>query len=669
MKGAPLFLLGLLIRVAFVAAVLPWTHEHWFVPFLGHIPQAHTVDIWSDFMAAGGDARAFPYGLPYILVFGPLTALGSMIFGEAGAALGLGRQHHRQRLMLLYWLSPITLYIGYWHGQLDLLPTLILTLSLLAMKRNQGLLSGLLMGLAISAKLSMVVAVPFAIIYLVGSPRHRNLTGPYLAAIAGMVALTLAPLVIFEGFRTMVLGTPELQKGVALAIDYGEGLTLYVLPMVYAGVVFIAWRIRRLSFDELVCLIGVAFLALYMLTPASPGWAMWFAAFLAVHTAQSGLRAGLLFLLLNISFVALHLLISTGARLSFGDQLNMGLINLLDPGMAMKISGWIFSLLAVVVGAIIVQMLRERVFNNNFHLSTRRPLMIGIAGDSGAGKDTLSELIVGMFGSRATCALSGDDYHAWDRHKPMWRALTHLSPKANDLERFAADALELGGRRAVRSPHYDHHVGRMTKPRLVEPREVVIISGLHALYTPALNARYDLSVFLDMHEGLRRYLKVRRDVSVRGHPLEKVLGSMESRYPDSRRYILPQRANAGLVISLEPVNPADVEDFNRRPETIQLRLRINSRRGDDMRRLETLLVSMCGLHVLETTDEETGVVEVLIEGAPSAEQVAIVARELAPHFEEHLSLAPEWKGGQHGLLQLLVLDQLDRARASYGGVV
>ena len=28
----------------------------------------------------------------------------------------------------------------------------------------------------------------------------------------------------------------------------------------------------------------------------------------------------------------------------------------------------------------------------------------------------------------------GDDYHLWDRGRPVWQALTHLNPMANDID-------------------------------------------------------------------------------------------------------------------------------------------------------------------------------------------------------------------------------------------
>lgn len=687
MRASPEFLFGLTIRIILVVAAMPWTHENWFIPFLTHLRTAGSIDVWADFLAAGGNPGAFPYGAIYILAFAPLTLLGDALGGAFGAHIGLGitvvlldmamlrtlqmiaPDALRRHLVWLYWLSPITLYVGYWHGHLDILPTLLLTLSLLGLKTGRLDHSAMFLALAIAAKISMVIAAPFIFVHLYGSPRARSSLLRYICITALVTIAAFGPLLLFGGFREMALGTPELQKSIALAVDYGGGLTLYVLPMVYAALLFIAWRVRRISFEELVSFIALVFLALYLLTPAAPGWAMWFTAFVALHTARSGLRAGFLYLLLCLSFVALHLLISAGVRLNLAPYWD--LTHLAVPAKWVPIGelpGWTFSLFTVAALAIATQMVRERILDSNFHMFTRKPLLIGIAGDSGTGKDTLSSLIGDMFGQGATCLISGDDYHTWDRHKPMWRALTHLNPNANDLERFAVDVLRLRQRRSVRAPHYDHHIGRMTKPLKIKPREVIIVSGLHAIYSADLNARYDLRIFLDMHEGLRRYLKVRRDVSVRGHAKESVLRSIEARANDSDTFIKPQKSQADVIVSLEPVQETDIEDFDRPIESISLRLRLRAKHDGCLKRLEILLVSMGGLHVTSRTAED-GFTEMLIEGVPSTQQVGAMASQLSPELQEHLSRRPKWHDAQNGLLQLIALSQIDRIRAAAGGVI
>ena len=132
----------------------------------------------------------------------------------------------------------------------------------------------------------------------------------------------------------------------------------------------------------------------------------------------------------------------------------------------------------------------------------------------------------------------------------MWQVMTHLNPRANDLEAFANDLVALSDGKPIQSRHYDHQTGRMSKPFKIKSNDFIFASGLHALYLPILRNCYSLSVYLDIDEDLRRYLKLKRDVEVRGHTRERVLGSFERREPDSAKFIRPQAAHADLLFSL-----------------------------------------------------------------------------------------------------------------------
>jgi Gpi18-like mannosyltransferase len=68
----------------------------------------------------------------------------------------------RRRLVLLvYWCSPLAFYITYWHGQLDVIPTALLLLSLFLLRHKQDLEAAAVLGLGLGCKTHLLVAVPF----------------------------------------------------------------------------------------------------------------------------------------------------------------------------------------------------------------------------------------------------------------------------------------------------------------------------------------------------------------------------------------------------------------------------------------------------------------------------------------------------------------------------
>ncbi|MFJ1231636.1 uridine kinase, partial [Yersinia proxima] len=325
-----------------------------------------------------------------------------------------------------------------------------------------------------------------------------------------------------------------------------------------------------------------------------------------------------------------------------------------------KFSSLIFTIMVATGIILAVRIYRETVVRNDYFRLSRKPFVIGIAGDSGAGKDTFSDSIMGLFGRHSVTTLSGDDYHLWDRQKPMWQVMTHLNPMANDLEGFANDLVALSDGKNIQARHYDHTSGRMSKPFTIKSNDIVIASGLHALYLQILRKCYNLSVYLDIDEGLRRHFKLQRDVHKRGHTVERVLASFEKREPDSERFIRPQAAHADLVLSLQPIRADMLEDKN---HNIPLRFKLvaRSRHGLNELSLTRVLVGICGLHVDIISSNDASEVELTIEGETSALDIELAAQMICPQIFEFLDIKPQWQDGVVGLMQLITLSHINQA--------
>jgi uridine kinase len=315
----------------------------------------------------------------------------------------------------------------------------------------------------------------------------------------------------------------------------------------------------------------------------------------------------------------------------------------------------------VVVGVILAMRLwREAVSRNDYFRLSRKPFVMGIAGDSGAGKDTFANAIEGLFGRHSVTKISGDDYHLWDRQKPMWQVMTHLNPMANDLAAYARDIVSLVDGKSVHARHYDHATGRMSRPQRIESNDLIIASGLHALYLSMLRESYDLSVYLDIDEGLRKHFKVTRDVTQRGHSIEQAEASFQRRQADSIRFVRPQAGYADLVLSLKPIHPRllEVNDVAR-----QLRYKVTarSRHGFNELVLTRALVGICGLHVDMMYSDDASEIELTIEGETTAEDVAMAARMVCPRIFEFLDIYPQWQDGVTGLMQLITISHINQA--------
>ena len=240
----------------------------------------------------------------------------------------------------------------------------------------------------------------------------------------------------------------------------------------------------------------------------------------------------------------------------------------------------------------------------------------------------------------------------------MWQVMTHLNPHANDLERFAQDVIALSGGKAIQLRRYDQISGKMAKPCIVKSNDFILVSGLHALYLPILRDCYDLSIYLDISEDLRRFF-ILRDAQSKNQTAEDMGTALEQRVPDAKKFIHTQFPHADLVLALQPIHPLILDGVEKKHPP-RFKLFVRSRRGLHEESLKRVLVGICGLHVDASFTGDDSEIALTIEGESSADDVALAARELMPNVGEILDIEPRWEDGMKGLMQLIVLSHINQ---------
>lgn len=190
----------------------------------------------------------------------------------------------------------------------------------------------------------------------------------------------------------------------------------------------------------------------------------------------------------------------------------------------------------------------------------KKPILLGIVGDSAAGKTTITRGIAQVIGEDRCTIICTDDYHKYNRAQRAERQLTALHPDCNYMDIIEQHLGLLKAGKPILKPHYNHATGDFDPPSYVQAKDFIVVEGLLGFSSKAMRDAYDVKLFLAPPEELRYHWKMKRDTQKRGHTAEAVVREMKLREPDSEAFIRPQRKWADMVVCFWP--PAD-----RREET------------------------------------------------------------------------------------------------------
>lgn len=174
--------------------------------------------------------------------------------------------------------------------------------------------------------------------------------------------------------------------------------------------------------------------------------------------------------------------------------------------------------------------------------------MLGLVGDSASGKTTLVRGVVRLLGQNGVTPLCLDDYHRYTRAEMVARGLTAADPAANNLDLMAEHLAALRAGRSIRKPVYDHRSGTLRDPETVAATGLVVAYGMLTLTPPALAALFDLTVYLEPDEALRRAWRLERDVRERGYTPAEVQARHAARERDAARFIAIQRPCVAALV-------------------------------------------------------------------------------------------------------------------------
>jgi phosphoribulokinase len=202
----------------------------------------------------------------------------------------------------------------------------------------------------------------------------------------------------------------------------------------------------------------------------------------------------------------------------------------------------------------------------------KRPIILGIVGDSAAGKTTLTRGIAQVLGEDNVISICTDDYHRYDRKQRAELGISALHPDCNYLDIIEQHLQLLSAGKSILKPIYNHNNGTFDPPEYIQPRQFVIVEGLLGYSTQAARDTYDVKVYLAPPEELRFKWKIKRDTRKRGYTEEQVLAQIRQREYDSEHFIRPQRQWADVIVTFYP--PTDTTEAQEAQDDLLLNVNL-----------------------------------------------------------------------------------------------
>lgn len=181
-----------------------------------------------------------------------------------------------------------------------------------------------------------------------------------------------------------------------------------------------------------------------------------------------------------------------------------------------------------------------------------RPLVVGVAGGTGAGKTTVVHAIVEAVGADRVAHLPEDAYYREYRHLPEEeRAEVNWDhPDAVEVDLLLKHVEALLAGQAIDRPVYDFATyARAPETVRVAPRPVLIVEGILIFVEARLRALFDVKVFVDTDADLRVIRRLLRDVKERGRALDGVVAQyLATVRPMHLAFVEPSKRHADIIV-------------------------------------------------------------------------------------------------------------------------
>lgn len=186
------------------------------------------------------------------------------------------------------------------------------------------------------------------------------------------------------------------------------------------------------------------------------------------------------------------------------------------------------------------------------HHGAQHPLVIGVAGGTGAGKTTVARAIIEAVGYDRIAVLPEDAYYREyaQRSEEERTAINWDHPDAIEVDLLLEHVQRLMRGEAVMRPIYDFaSYARSAEAVRIEPKPVLLVEGILIFVDARLRALFDVKVYVDTDADLRFIRRLMRDMAERGRTVESVVTQyLKTVRPMHLAFVEPAKRYADVIV-------------------------------------------------------------------------------------------------------------------------
>lgn len=180
-----------------------------------------------------------------------------------------------------------------------------------------------------------------------------------------------------------------------------------------------------------------------------------------------------------------------------------------------------------------------------------KPVVIGIAGGTGSGKTTITNIIQKEFKDDVLVVPQDAYYHSFNHLSFEEREKINFDhPSSFDNALYLKHIKELKNSVPVKIPSYDYatHTRKNTN-NLVTPKKIIIVEGILIFAHKKLLDEMDIKIYVDTDADIRILRRIERDISERGRTLESVINQYRQTVrPMHIEFVEPSKRNADVIV-------------------------------------------------------------------------------------------------------------------------